>query len=568
VRSGLAGFLGEMKRRRLYRVAVGYLIVGAVIAGAVNDILPNLGTPEWVTRLAIAVLVLGFPASLVLAWALDWKPAVGSSSDLLRDIAGPTSGKKSCVVLPFDNLSPDPSDRYLGDGFAEEITAHLSKVSGLRVISRTSALALKGRGWTVPTVAREMGVQYVLEGSVRKAGSDLRVTAQLIDASGDAHLWAETYSGSVEDVFGMQEGVSLAVVGALHVELSAEEATQLAEQPFQSFQAYQFFVQARADAYVASEPALDRGLQTADLGLATVGENELLLVARGIVLFQYVNTMLKAPALHRGFLEEANRCADRALLLNPRSAPAHTLKGFVLWARGDMPGAVSQGTQALALDPNNPDALMQLGYWRAAGGWQPERAEALLRLLERVDPLTPLNSGALGWLHWFRGEFREALDRMQPWWEAMEEGNPWRVFQAYLQAAAGDVAAAAQTVGAMKARSPQHLLTRLGEFLLHAIRGKRDAAYAALNEDLKVAAKWDDAWPLFLADGHALIGDFDEAFRWLDQAVGQGITNVAYLREHDRFLAGLSEDPRFDATLAKAAEFATRAQAASTRIGL
>lgn len=541
-----------------------YLIVGAVIAGAVNDILPNLGSPAWMVRLVITLLVLGFPATLILAWALDEEPDTTSSSRARGDVADQLDGRKAIVVLPYDNLSPDPGDHYLGDGFTDEITTRLSNVGRLRVISRTSALALKGRNWTVPTVARETGVQYVLEGSVRKAGSELRVTAQLIDAAGDTHVWAETYSGSVEDVFGMQASVSLAIVDALEIELSGEEETRIAERPFPSFQAYQFFVQARADAYLASEAALDRGLQTAELGLATVGENELLLVARGIVLFQYVNTMLKAPERHGGFLEDANRCADRALALNPRSAPARVLKGFVLWARGDMPGAVGQSTEALALDPNNPDALMQLGYWRAAGGWELDKAEDLLRALERVDPLTPMNAGALGWLQWFRGDFKGAMDRLQPWWKVMDEGNPWMFFAAYFQAAAGDIPAAAKIWGAMKRDAPHHLLTRLGEFFLHAIQGDEDSALKALHEDLKIAATWDDGYPMFLACGHALIGHADDAFRWMDVAIEHGMTNVAYLRDLDPFLANLREDPRFEASLAKAARLAESAQAAAT----
>jgi TolB-like protein len=470
---------------------------------------------------------------------------------------------RSIVVLPFDNISPDPSDAYLGDGLAEELTAKLSKLGSLRVISRNSAMALKGTKKDTRAIARELDVQYLLEGSVRKAGTALRITAQLIDGERDQHLWAETYSGSVEDVFGMQEQVSRAIVDALRVELNPEEAKRLDERPFQNFKTYQFYAQVRADAFLASEPALDRALETTELGLATVGENELLLAARGLVLFQYVNTMLKSPHRHAGFLEEANRCADRALTLNPASAPSRMVKALVLWAKGDVAGAVAQGTRALALDPNNPDALLILGYWRSAGGWDPEGAHDLLSKVERVDPLIPMNRGAMAWAHWFDGDFQGALDGLDPYWQASDKGNPWRVFRAYLQAGAGDIAGAERTVDDLRAHAPQHLLTSLGVFLKHAWRGEKAAALAAVTLDLETAACWDDVWPLFLAAGYARIGEADRAFRWLDHAVGQGITNVPYLDERDPFLDSLRGNSRFVGILEKAARLAERAAAAA-----
>lgn len=583
----LGDFLTELRRRKVYQVAAVYGGVGLATSLAVPDLFGAFELPSAAARLVIILIVIGFPVALVLAWAYELAPerpeekgithtdpepvAIpedgGSSPSPGRRDAPAQEAEKSIVVLPFDNMSPDPQDQYLGDGLTEELTARLSKLGSLRVISRTSAMALKGTNRSVSDVARELAVHYALEGSVRKAGSALRITAQLIDASRDRHLWAETYSGTVDDVFGMQESVAHAIVESLRVELTPRESRQLEERPFQSFQAYQYYIQARADALMASESALDRGLETATRGLASVGDSELLLVARGTVLFQYVNSMLKPPSRYEEFLEDADGCADRALALNPHSAPARTLKGFVAWARGNMPAAVTHATEALVLDPNNPEALLQAGFWRAAGGWDPEGARHYLTKLEELDPLTPLSAGALGWLLWFQGDYDGALKRMKPWWEAMDEGNPWMVCRAFLQGGAGDFGGAARTVDGMRAQAPDHLLTGLGTFLIHAWRGEREQALAMVTPELETAARWDDAWPMFLAGGYASVDEIDRGLYWLDHAIGQGIMNVPYLMELDPFIENLRRDPRFHRIVEKATRAAAEAKSAAEAVG-
>jgi hypothetical protein len=190
-------------------------------------------------------------------------------------------------------------------------------------------------------------------------------------------------------------------------------------------------------------------------------------------------------------------------------------------------------------------------------------ARTLLAKAERLDPLTPMTATAMGWLHWYEGDFDAALRSMSPMWNTIGDGNPWCVVQAYHQAAAGELANAARTIDGLQAVVPQHLLTRLGVFLLHAWRGENAEAMTAVTPDLEMAACWDDVWPLFLASGYAMIGEADRAFRWLDHAVGQGITNVAYLKERDPFLATLRQDPRFAGILEKARRSAEAVAAAA-----
>ncbi len=248
------------------------------------------------------------------------------------------------AVLPFTNMSPDPENEYFSDGLTDEIIADLAKIRALRVISRTSIMRLKGTDKDLRTIGRELNVRYLLEGSVRKSGNSLRITAQLIDAADDVHLWAEKYSGSLEDVFDIQERVSRAIVRALHVTLSPDEDRRVAERPIQDVRAYECYLRARQEIYRLTETSLSRAEQLLRQGLELIGENELLHAALGDTLFQLYNVGIR---LEEGCLREAEQHAARALDLNPRTSHGRVLKGLIAYKRADLGSAVLSLKQAL-----------------------------------------------------------------------------------------------------------------------------------------------------------------------------------------------------------------------------
>ncbi len=270
-------FLAELKRRKVYRVASVYVVVGAGIIGLGEAALPSNIWDGIQIPVGIIILV-GLPISLILAWAYELKPEEArphgpeyEGSPPSPETAAPTGvtatrQRKSIVVLPFDNMSPDPGDAYFADGLTEEIITNLSHIHSLRVISRSSAMALKGTQKDVRTIGRELEVQFVLEGSVRKSADDLRITAQLIDAKTDEHLWAERYDGQLEDVFGVQEDVARSIVDSLQLQLEPDEARRLSEHPIQDLRAYEYFLKATqetwkftsADAWIGPLPTLNK----------------------------------------------------------------------------------------------------------------------------------------------------------------------------------------------------------------------------------------------------------------------------------------------------------------------
>src|SRR5262249_19905585 len=272
----------------------------------------------------------------------------------------PTPGPmKSIAVLPFTNLSTGARNDYFADGLTEEVIADLSKVQCLRVISRTSSMTLKGTTKDVKTIARELGVRYLLEGSVRRAGRRLRISAQLIDASTDDHLWADKYDGTTEDVFAIQERLARMIVDALELRLSPDEARRLAERPIRNLHAYECYLQARQELWRWRRDAIDHAVRLLENGLALVGENAALYAGLGLAHLQYQEAGID---LSERPLDAAEACARQVFALDPQSASGFLLRGWIRYARGRIQEAVHDLKAAHDLDPNNPDPMMLLSY--------------------------------------------------------------------------------------------------------------------------------------------------------------------------------------------------------------
>jgi TolB-like protein len=228
----LGAFLSELKRRRVYRVAVVYAAVAFVIWQAAEIAVPGLNLPAWVLTLVILLTVLGFPVSLVLAWAFDITPegVKRTEAESAEPVApgkveraageGDTEARKSIAVLPFADMSPESDQEYFSDGMSEELIDALTKIPGLRVTARTSSFQFKGERRDIREVGRALGVTHVLEGSVRKSGDRLRITAQLVDTTDGYHLWSERYDRDLSDIFEIQDEIAASIVSELRIRLA------------------------------------------------------------------------------------------------------------------------------------------------------------------------------------------------------------------------------------------------------------------------------------------------------------------------------------------------------------
>jgi non-specific serine/threonine protein kinase len=448
----------------------------------------------------------------------------------------------SIAVLPFGNLSPDPDNEFFADGLTEEVIADLSVIRALRVISRTSAMHFKGTSKDLRVIARELDVRYLLEGSVRRAGKSLRVTAQLIDAENDSHLWAEKYSGSIEDVFAIQEEISRKIVNALQLRLTDAEARGLAERPIDNAAAYDCYMRARHEVYRFTPEGLDRAQKLVDAGLALIGENALLLATRGMVSWYYINFSIRPE---EQYLNEAAFYAARALEQDAKSYFGIFLRGLVASKRGDIESAIRDLRIAREQKPGDAMILNELiRHFFSAGQEQGELAQPIYEEALRVDPLHPLNWAQTSWRHFSAGRLAEAVEAARRVLDLTDRGNPARVYAAYYLALAGDREEAIAVFEAEGAALSGNAYGSVSHFLSRALQGDAEGAVRQVTPQLEQAASWTEYLALFLADGYALIGDRDAALRWLRTAVAQGFINYPYLVTRDPFLASLRSDPR------------------------
>lgn len=456
----------------------------------------------------------------------------------------------SIAVLPFTNLSPDAENEYFADGLTEEMIADLSKVRSLRVISRTSSMALKGTSKDVKAIGRELRVRFVLEGMVRRAADRLRISARLIDASSDECLWTEKYDGMVEDVFVMQERLARTIVDALQLQLTANEHKQLAVRPIDNVHAYECYLQARQEAYRWRQDAIDHAIQLLQNGLAIIGENAELYAALGRTHLQYREAGID---LGEGPLREADKCARRVLALDPQFPAGLQLRGWINYSDGRIQEAVRDLKAAHEIHPSNPDTLALLCNCYLISGYV-SFARPLIDQWVAVDPLTPLTRCAPGFADLMEGTFGSALGPYQQMFE-MDPGNPMvRLFYVPILAANGRMSEVREIASTFPPEVKDTIPARLTNFLAHALAGNRSDALAMLAPEIETFANATDVFPRFLALGYAAIGMADRAIHSLSIAVNRGFINYPFLAHHDPFMKPLRTDPRFQQLLATVRE--------------
>jgi adenylate cyclase len=417
-------FLDELKRRRVVRVGVVYGAVAYAVLEVTDILIGTFGLPEALqSGIGVAVLA-GFPIALVLGWAFDVTPegiqrtealasadtstsssswitvrslgaaglflVVGLGAGWLTGRAGAATGSdgaiRSIAVLPFEDLSPDGDQAYFADGIAEELLNVLTRNDQLCVAARTSAFAMGRSGATIAEVGEALGVESVVEGSVRKAGDNVRITAQLIQVSDGFHLWSETYEGDLEDIFALQDRISLAIAEELQVELGMDRSDgSLKAQPQVDLQAYDLFLRARpllaSRLPLSIREAIELLTRAIDIdpsfvaGHAKLGEAYTLL------------PVYDGTALPHDYIPLGKVMADRAIDLDPSHPDGWAVRGLIGWAYDwDFPQAELELARAIELSPGHASAH----NWRGVLLQSMGRPEAMRESCETAMELDPL----------------------------------------------------------------------------------------------------------------------------------------------------------------------------------
>ena len=414
VRLFMSGFFQELQRRKVYRVAAAYVIAAGFIIQIGSAVIPAWELPNWTLRLVIVLLLVGFPVALILAWAYDVTPqgiqatpkvpgghrrrnvtllvVAGAIISIaagffLLPRASARKIDKSIAVLPFQNLSAEKENVYFAEGIQNEILTKLATVRDLKVISRTSTAKYQSKPDNLKTVAQELGVSTILEGTVQRAGDKVRVNVQLIDARADAHLWANSYDRDFKDVLSVESEVAAKIADALKANLSPSESHVLAAARTKNTEAYDFFLRGQyefhqaessltADAYDRAD-AFYRQALARDPNFAEAAAE----LARNRLSRHWFVSPL-APAE----LEEVRSLIDRALALAPNSPEAHFALGlFFYWGHRQYENALAEFNRTLELQPNNADArAFSAWVYRRRGEW--ERSLADSQRAEELDP--------------------------------------------------------------------------------------------------------------------------------------------------------------------------------------
>lgn len=467
----------------------------------------------------------------------------------LRSVASvePTKQEKSILVLPFDDLSPDHDQEYFSDGLTEEIISDLSTVQALRVISRSSAMTFKGSKKKIPEMAREVNVRYVLEGSVRKAGNNLRITAQLIEAESDVHLWAEKYAGTLDDIFAIQEKVARAIVDALRVKLTPTEYAQMAKHAIDNYAAYECYLRARHDIFSFSEAGLDRGMKYLQNALEIIGDNAAVHAGMAMALFQKVNMGLGQEET----LALAKEHAEKALSLDPNSAQGHAARGFIRICYGEFFDSLKDLKLSHEEDPGDSNTIIWLSFGYIIQG-KPEVARPLVERAIQIDPMETNAALIRGTLFFCEGRFDEAAEDTTRAFKM----DPGSVMNRFWNALALAYAGRTEDVLALQAlpgvRSATDGLTKMIRLLVLALLGEAEEFSSFMTEDIVATARRDFQYSYHLASFLAKLGMIDQSLNWLVHAVDLGFFNYPLMARIDPWLAGIRGEERFKKLMERA----------------
>lgn len=386
----MKAFLRELRKRKVIQVVVVYLIAGWIIMQVADVMFPALGLPDWSIRLAAAMLILGFPVAIILSWAYELgpgglrresdadDPGESTSAELPAPAPADDEKGKAVAVLPFVDMSADKDQEYFSDGLTEELLNALAQLEDLRVSSRTSSFAFKNSTADIRAVADKLDVQFVVEGSVRKAENRLRIAAQLIEAASDKHIWSQVYDRNLDDVFAIQDDIARQIAAALQVKLLPQV---MPARGTANVEAYEHFLRGRS---LFNRLGRQNILKSIDMfERATRLDPEFSHAWAALALSHAYTVMFFGGGDEE--MAAADSASRKAIALDPNCADGHTARIMVAAARSADDEADAAFRKAIELDPANFEAYYQYGRYQFKRGDR-QQALAMFDRARAIDP--------------------------------------------------------------------------------------------------------------------------------------------------------------------------------------
>jgi len=580
----MGNFFAELKRRHMFRVAAAYAVVAWLLLQIVNNVAPGLNLPNSAVTLIIVLLAVGFPVALVFAWIHElWAPSSadgasaqakitrldfalvgglalvlatvgyqqlasssGTSATQQANIApgasqpqGPTTGI-SIAVLPFANVSDDAGQEFFSDGMTDEIMTALAKIPDLRVVARASAFQFKGQNRDIQAISQALNARYVIDGSVRRAGTRVRIAAQLIQADNGVNIWADSFDRELTDIFAIQEDIAQAIAGALRVPLGLQQGQRLVSARTDDLESYQQYLRARAlvrartiaSAIDVLEPVVARDPNFAPAWALLSQAYRLAPVFSPITR---TAPLEEARLAVQSSLEKGEAAARKAIELDSRNATAYFNLAVIQSALRKWTTAEDLFRQALAFDPNDTDALHDFSSFLLLVGRLKE-ALSLREQLRTLEPFVPIYNVVTAEIMQVNGQSRASIPILEALPSDVAGGYLRNAWLARAYAAAGRYAESADTILAITGNQ----VTR---------RSAEDAARLIRQAPTKVTAPQE--LPAFLSElnfVYAYVGALDRVWEFTDRALelswplGSGVRDIwlpeyAPLRKTERFKA-------------------------------
>jgi TolB-like protein/Flp pilus assembly protein TadD len=555
------GLLHSLRRRKVVQWGLAYAAGAWALLQVISHVVTTFHWPEQLQQIATLLLFLGLPVVLVLAWYHGDRgqqrittPELGmltlvlllgggalwyfqrtSETTAVTSPPPPASAAvfatdASIAVLPFVNVSADKKQEYFADGISEELLNLLAQVPELRVIARTSSFSFKGKDVDIAEIARRLNVANVLEGSVRKSGETLRITAQLVRASDSSHLWSQTYDRQMTDVFKVQDEIAAAVVNELKIKLLGATPTSTVTDP----EVYSLYLHAREIRRLATPRSFDQSIALLRQALAL---DPTYTAAWAGLAGAYINRALYGGPLHEESADLARAAANRALALDSRYAPAYAWLGSVaMYFDGDLAAAAGHFERALALEPANPEIIGEAAVLARRLG-RLDEAIALGEYQMTRDPANADGHMTFAYSYRYAGRLNEALTEFRTALDLSPAliGGHSSIGEVLLQK--GDPRAALAEFE-QDGDTASRLIGLAMAYQSLARKVESDAALAKLIE------RYGNKWPVSVAYVHAFRGEADPAFEWLEKAIQSDDPSLSTIAIYPMF-ANIHTDPRW-----------------------
>ena len=547
----------ELNRRNVFKVGIAYVVVAWLVLQVADVLFNNLQAPAWVFRVLLVFLVVGFPIAVLFAWAFELtpeglrrestadkeealagKPIVLATETPLSESQLSDSSGKSIAVLPFVNMSDDEGNEYFSDGVSEEILNLLSKTPQLRVAARTSSFAFKGKDSKISDIGDLLRVDHILEGSVRKAGKQVRITAQLVKVSDGYHLWSESYDHTLDNIFAIQDEIASSVAEQLRITLLGGQPSSAETDP-EAFSLYlrarELFRQGSSQGWEQAEMLLKQSLDIAPDYAASWAN----------LADVYIEQSHKALIPANEGYELAREAASKAITIDSCNADAHATLGDISATYDvELQPAAHHIGRALALQPTNSSILQKAADVAVALN----RLNEAIRLLEYAviqDPVNSLCHARLGVNYFFAGQFEKAIGSLG----TSLQLSPKRIGANYYMGVAyllkGDTKSA---ISFMELEAAIGSTWRFnGYALIYYTLGEDQKSIESLNKLIEHDAKGAAFNIAYIC---AFRGENDRAFEWLDKALEYKDPGLIEIGVHP-LITRLQSDPRWQPFLKK-----------------